>query len=356
MPKKIEIKGTIIPSDYQWIYDIFEIEATSPKKVNDLIADANGEDLEVIYNSGGGDVFSGSEIYTSLKDYPGKTVGKIVGVAASAASVAAMGVDQLLMSPTAQIMIHNASTVTRGDRQEHAHTAKFLKNTDESIANSYLLKTGMKQEDLLRLMNNETWLNAQDALEKGFVDEIMFDEGNQLRATASIQSSVIPQEVIDKMRNSNIKSKEELINMGNQVSNQATNQTEPSQEPVATATKNDNTDYAALERNRLKAIDEIAGNIDPELVNEAKYGKNPMTAEELALKAMREGKMINGALFDQAVQANKSSGTDDVKAGQVEQSNEKEFDLTNTKDLNAVLNQIAMNSRANRPQNIRKGV
>src|SRR5690625_1977255 len=125
MAKRIEVKGPIIPSDYRWIYDLFEMEATSPKKVNDLIAEANGEELEVIINSGGGDVFSGSEIYTSIKEYPANVTVKIVGVAASAASVAAMGGKKILMTPTGQLMLHNASTSTRGDKRDHQHTADF---------------------------------------------------------------------------------------------------------------------------------------------------------------------------------------------------------------------------------------
>ena len=68
---RIDVKGTIVPNDDQWIYDLFEIEATSPKIVNDAIANANGDRLDVYINSGGGDVFSGSEIYSALREYSG---------------------------------------------------------------------------------------------------------------------------------------------------------------------------------------------------------------------------------------------------------------------------------------------
>ena len=99
----ISVKGPIIDSDDQWIYDWFGIEATSPKKVIDLINQAkNNEDLEIEINSGGGSVFAGSEIYTALKSYNGKVITKIVGLAASAASVIAMGGDIVLITPTGQ--------------------------------------------------------------------------------------------------------------------------------------------------------------------------------------------------------------------------------------------------------------
>ena len=84
MAVKINIKGPIISSSDQWIYDWLGIEATSPKVVNEQLekAKANGEDVEVEINSGGGSVCAGSEIYTALMSYAGKVTTKIVGLAA----------------------------------------------------------------------------------------------------------------------------------------------------------------------------------------------------------------------------------------------------------------------------------
>lgn len=202
---KIEIKGPIISDGEQWIYDWFEIPATSPSSVAKQMKKAsNNEQLEIHINSGGGSVFSGSEIYTMLKDYKGDVIVKIVGVAASAASVIAMSGKKIMMSPTGQIMIHNASTSGRGDHNEHQHTATLLKTIDESIANSYRLRTGMSQEELLGLMEQETWLSPQKALNYKFIDEIMFDNEKILNSMSAIQlknDGTLPQEVIDKVRN-----------------------------------------------------------------------------------------------------------------------------------------------------------
>ena len=192
------MKGVIIPNEDKWIYEWFEIENTTPNDVLNALPTDNSP-VEVVINSGGGDVFSGSEIYTTLKDYPGTVTVKIVGIAASAASVIAMAGDRVLISPTAQIMIHNVASVAQGDYRVMKHEAEVLKNYNKSIANAYMLKTGLSQEELLNLMDKETWLNAQQAKEKGFVDEIMFDEGNRL--VASVQVGVLPQNVINKMRN-----------------------------------------------------------------------------------------------------------------------------------------------------------
>ncbi|MFZ3132878.1 MAG: head maturation protease, ClpP-related [Desulfosporosinus sp.] len=196
---KIDIKGVIVSNDDKWIYDWFGVDAISPKDISTQIETANGEDIESDINSPGGDVFAGSEIYTAIKSYTGNSTGRIVGIAASAAGIAAMGFKKLMISPTAQIMIHNVASEMMGDYRAHEHEAQILKNYNVSISNAYLLKTGMDQKELLNMMNKEAWLNAQDALEKGFVDEIMFDEGNRL--AASISSAMIPAAVINKMRN-----------------------------------------------------------------------------------------------------------------------------------------------------------
>ena len=128
MAKKINIKGVIIPNDHKWIYDWLEMDSTCPREVEKEVEKANGEDLEVIINSPGGDVFSGSEIYTLLKDYSGNVVVKIVGVAASAASIVAMAGKKVMRSPTAEMMIHNVRSTARGDYKIMEHKAQVIKD------------------------------------------------------------------------------------------------------------------------------------------------------------------------------------------------------------------------------------
>lgn len=197
---KIKVKGTIIPNDVKWLYEWFEMDATAPSDIDKVIDNLNGEDVDVEINSGGGDVYAGSEIYTALKKYRGKVNVDVVGIAASAASVIAMAGDIVRISPTAQIMIHNVSSMVSGDYRDLQHEANVLENWNKTIANAYILKTGLTQEQLLDLMNKETWLNAKQAKELGFVDEIMFDEGNQLVANAG-NSFIFPPQVINKLRN-----------------------------------------------------------------------------------------------------------------------------------------------------------
>lgn len=200
MAKKVNVKGPIISSDEAWIYDWFGIENTSPKSVNKAIEEANGDELEVEVNSGGGSVFAGSEIYTALKSYQGNVTVKIVGLAASAASVIAMAGKKIVMSPTAQMMIHNVSSRASGDYRDMEHTAEILRNANETIANAYRIKSGMNQEELLSMMNKETWMTAGEAKDYGLIDEVMFENQTQFIASTSY-SGLLPLEVINKMRN-----------------------------------------------------------------------------------------------------------------------------------------------------------
>lgn len=203
MPK-IDIKGVIVSNDDAWIYDWFELENTTPSKVSTAINEANGEALEVIINSPGGDVYAGSEIYSMLREYKGDVTVKIVGVAASAASVIAMAGKHVAISPTAQIMIHNVSSRVSGDYRDHAHESDVLKGWNKSIANAYVLKSGLSEPEVLAMMNKESWLTAQEAKEKGFVDEILFDEGRKLAAS---YGGLLPPEVISKLKNELLRSK-----------------------------------------------------------------------------------------------------------------------------------------------------
>lgn len=199
MKHKINVKGVIVSNSDKWIYDLFDIESTSPKDVSSAIESSEGKDLEVIINSGGGSVYDGSEIFTELKSYAGNVNVKIVGLAASAASVIAMAGDNVAISPTGQMMIHNSSTVVMGDYRDMENATSMLKKTNQAISNAYKMKTGIEENELFDLMNKQTWMSPQDAKEKKFVDEIMFEEPN-IKMSAST-GNMIPQSVIDGIRN-----------------------------------------------------------------------------------------------------------------------------------------------------------
>ena len=150
--------------------------------------------------SGGGSVYAGSEIYTALKNHKGQVNVSIVGLAASAASVIAMAGKTVKMSPTAQFMVHNVSSQGKGDYRDMQHMADILKTANETIASAYILKTGKSKDEILAMMDKETWLTAEKAKEYGFVDEVMFtNDDSKFQLVANFMPNIIPTNVIEKM-------------------------------------------------------------------------------------------------------------------------------------------------------------
>jgi ATP-dependent Clp protease protease subunit len=133
-------------------------------------------DITIWLNSPGGDCIAASQIYSMLMDYPHNVTVKIDGIAASAASVIAMAGTRVLMSPVSTMMIHNPLTVAIGDSEEMRKAIQMLDEYKESIINAYEIKTGLSRAKLSHLMDAETWMNANKALELGFCDEIMFKD------------------------------------------------------------------------------------------------------------------------------------------------------------------------------------
>ena len=131
-------------------------------------------DITLWINSPGGNVFAAAEIYTMIRDYPGKVKVRIASIAASAASVVAMAGNLVQMSPTALLMIHDPSTIAMGNAKDMEKAITTLNEVKESIINAYAAKTGLSRNRISKLMSDETWLNAKKALELGFADEILF--------------------------------------------------------------------------------------------------------------------------------------------------------------------------------------
>ena len=196
---KVRIAGVIISNDQKWIYDWFEMDSFCPNDLRKAITDEY-ETIEVEINSGGGSVYAGSEIYTALKNHKGQVNVSIVGLAASAASVIAMAGKTVKMSPTAQFMVHNVSAQGEGDYRDMQHMADILKTANETIASAYILKTGKSKDEILAMMDKETWLTAEKAKEYGFIDEVMFtNDDSKFQLVANFMPNIIPTNVIEKM-------------------------------------------------------------------------------------------------------------------------------------------------------------
>ena len=164
----LELYGTI--AEESWFDDDI-----TPKMFKEELNAGEG-DITVWINSPGGDCVAASQIYSMLMDYKGNVTIKIDGIAASAASVIAMAGTKVLMAPTALMMIHNPATMAFGDHEDMQKAIEMLDEVKESIINAYELKTGQSRAKLSHLMDAETWMNANKAIELGFADDILTDE------------------------------------------------------------------------------------------------------------------------------------------------------------------------------------
>ena len=163
--RELFIDGAI-ESEQWWDDDV------TPKAFKDELKAGKGP-VTVWINSPGGDCFAASQIYTMLREYPGKVTVKIDGIAASAASVIAMAGDEVLMSPTAMLMIHNPMTAAFGNKDDMQEAIAVLDEVKESIMNAYELKTGLQRAHIARLMDEETWMNAYKAINLHFADGVI---------------------------------------------------------------------------------------------------------------------------------------------------------------------------------------
>ena len=132
-------------------------------------------DITIWLNSPGGDCVAASQIYAMLMDYPHNVTVKIDGIAASAASVIAMAGTKVLMAPTALMMVHNPLTVAIGDSDEMQKAIAMLDEVKESIINAYQIKTNQSRAKLSHMMDAETWMNVNKAMELGFADGVLED-------------------------------------------------------------------------------------------------------------------------------------------------------------------------------------
>ena len=181
----------MIPNSYKWYYDFFGEDSTCPKDVQSILdAVQQGDEVEVYINSPGGVIDVGSEIYTLLKKNTENIKIYITGEACSAASIVAMA-GYCEMSPTALMMVHCVSSGINGNHKAMEHMGEVLRTADKALCTAYMDKAGMSEEDVLEMMEHETWLTAQQAKEKGLIDKIMFQEQEQEQDTAQLVNGPI---------------------------------------------------------------------------------------------------------------------------------------------------------------------
>jgi ATP-dependent Clp protease protease subunit len=155
-------------SERTWFGD----EVTPKQFKADLDALGDIAELDIYINSGGGDVFAGFAIYNMLKRHAAKKTVYVDGLAASIASVIAMAGDKIIMPENAMLMIHNAWANVRGNKAKLRKIADEMEKMDGLLADTYMSRSGKGKDDIVALMDAETWFTAAEAVEAGLADEI----------------------------------------------------------------------------------------------------------------------------------------------------------------------------------------
>ena len=153
--------------------DYWTGEGVTAKRVASALRAMGKGPVTVNVNSPGGDMFEGLAIYNLLREHDGEVTVKVLGVAASAASVVAMAGDTVQIARAAFFMVHNAWVVAVGNRHDLIEIAATLKPFDDAMASIYAAKTGGELKAMAKLMDAESWIGGESAIEQGFADELL---------------------------------------------------------------------------------------------------------------------------------------------------------------------------------------
>lgn len=151
----------------------YDGSGTTAKRISAALRSIGDKDITINLNSGGGSFFEGIAIYNMLREHPKKVTVKVMGLAASAASVIAMAADDLQIARSGFLMIHNAWVVAMGNRKDLKAAADALEPFDSSMADLYAARTGMERRQIEKMMDAETWIAGSDAVDMGFADSLL---------------------------------------------------------------------------------------------------------------------------------------------------------------------------------------
>lgn len=154
-------------------------------------------DINVRINSEGGSVFDGNSIYNTLKNHKARITVDIDGLAASIASIIAMAGDEIRIAENGFMMIHDPWVVAAGTADELRNQADVMDKVQEKLVNTYVKRTNGDAEQISQWMKDETWMNAEEALERGFVDSIVEETRMAARVRNSNRYKHVPETLID---------------------------------------------------------------------------------------------------------------------------------------------------------------
>lgn len=272
---------------YGDIAESFWGDTISAKEVTEYLADLDVENIDVYINSNGGVVDTAIAINNALRRHKAKVTVNIDGIAASAATLITCAGDIVRMPKNALFMIHNPSKIAMGDSEEMRKQADVLEKYKNSIMETYLQKVNIDKEKLSELMDNETWLNAEEALEYGFIDEITENTDIQV-----VENKVISNNMVFNMtefKNFNVDKNKKNNGKG---SGKMTKDEIKAQFPdIYAEIVNEGKEIGVKEeRTRIQEIENLGYN--HEVVDKAKF-EEPKNARDLALEIVSLMKQEN---------------------------------------------------------------
>lgn len=147
-------------------------DEVTPSQFREELAKQKGNNLTVIINSPGGDVFAGLSIYNALREHDAEVTIRVDGLAASIASIICMAGNKIIMSPGTMMMIHKPSSIVLGNADDMEKEREILLGIEESMIPIYAERTGLSNDEISAMMDAETWMSADKAVELGFADEV----------------------------------------------------------------------------------------------------------------------------------------------------------------------------------------
>jgi ATP-dependent protease ClpP protease subunit len=333
---EITLYGEIVTRrPYNWIIDAPDdgLWITPQEFLQELEAVKTKANLLIRINSVGGDLYTSLGIYTQLKDLPAAKTVIVDGIAASAASVIAMAGDTVRIPPGGTIMIHEVSSVLEGrfTRDELKVVERRMEAANNMAAQTYHAKTGLAVDAIRALMAKETWMTGQDAVDKKFADELAHGAAAPVMSLSADKKTLtvngisfgaagmraLPAGIPVAAAGGTTPPQrgapppEGNLNGGEETVLKTVEDLRSAHPGLYAQVMQDSRDR---ERERIKAIDAIAAAVgDTELLAAAKFGEKPMTAEQLALEALKK-QAAQGAEFLAAAAADhQASGTGAVK-------------------------------------------
>lgn len=361
LAKRISVKGSIVDKGSAWLYDWLGMDYVTAEGFKSQLADAAGGAVVVEVNSPGGVVSQGAEIYEAIREYEGDIEIHVVGMAASCASFIACAAKSTI-SPMGYLFLHNCMSSCSGNQHDMRQTMESLASIDENIMGAYKAKTGMSEDEIYELMEQNTTISAKRAVELGFIDEISGDDAvaftagggvagiaaalpgmfglesigadrlaalhdaymrdselarggqemeneEQVEEAAAEATATAADEVVDAAANA-AGNGAQVADAGRQEGAQRAAVGQPEPESSAADAYSDG---VAAERERIQGIMAIADGIDREMVEDALFG-NPVDAKQLAFNALAADKRRADGYMAMARADVEASGSEDVAA------------------------------------------